>query len=365
MASSVRSRANGTKRKKVKEFGLTLAQSTLCKEHVWASLVEMCEALLVAKEAHGGGGYHFHIFLRLYHKRRVVELREDVLANLSGGDPSSMGPASLHLDTLRNGKHWIKYCTKEDTDPLYINIDEGLFHQSWKIYDFIRNNEIFDSLQPFCRQNPSLINIMRRQHQQYWDKVHSQRFEKQVIQSTFKPNYEITWVREVTDLLATPTPKHLYIFGPTGTGKTTLINNLLLIHKSHIQVPCSKSPFEWSQVDSSVKLIIAADAPPNYVTAHREMILKLCDNQLVSINEKCAPLKRVHFSGSLVIISNYPPEFSLDHAGDASTYDPALLRRFQIINADVNGFLEIKTDIWHVQEETDGPIVISSEEEEI
>jgi len=166
-SESVCVRKRGGK-KAVKDFELTLSRSTLEKAHVFMALEEFCELLVVSQEKHQDNGdglscaNHFHCYLRLYEPDRIVGVREWVGINLFGDEVETY--ESIHISTLRNAKHWIKYITKEDPYPLTKNIDTGMFHQSWKIHKYIRDNEHINSMDPFIRQNPSLLNINNHTH---------------------------------------------------------------------------------------------------------------------------------------------------------------------------------------------------------
>lgn len=339
-------------RKRVRDFECTLSQSTLNKDHVYYALEALCSKLLVAEEAHFDGGRHFHIYIRMDKSARcnIIELRSLIESNLYPGEDSS---ESIHISSVRNAKHWIKYCTKEDTDPKFKNVDVGLFHQSWKIWDYVRSNERFDMLHPFVRSNPSLCNILSRQHAQYWsDRRHKEFCNKQV---EIIPDNEVEWVRRGdNDFQA---HKHIYLWGSTGVGKSTWIGARCRAVAGVVYVPCGMTPFEFSDVDFDTKYVIANDAPSGYLRQHRSTLLQLCDNAMVSINAKLRPLKQVLYSGVVVVVSNFEPDA-----------DEALLRRFSVIEADRYAVQKIVCPKTEIPEDVQETICISStsdEEEEV
>lgn len=330
-------------RKRVRDFEITLSQCTLYKDHVFFGLEELCSELLVAQEAHFDGGKHYHVYAKTEKKYKVVELRELVEVNLWGEDP----PGSIHISSLKNSRHWIKYCTKEDTEPKFKNVDPNLFHQSFKIYDYVRRNEEFDRLHPFIRQNPCLTNIVEKAHAKYWGQVQNKLWQRADV--AYEPDRTIDWVGRMS--LFAENGKHIYLWGGTGVGKSTYVNWLARRRGSSVCfLPCTTSPFEFSEVASGPRLVIAPDAPAGYLLSHRSMILQLCDNSLVSINVKCAPIKQLVFKGQLIVVSNFAPEG-----------DEALLRRFIVIEANeyaVQQKVQVKEE---VPEEVDETITISSE----
>lgn len=236
---------------------------------------------------------------------------------------------------------------------MYKNMDTGTFHQSWKIHEFVRSNREFDQMHPFCRQNPSLINILRRTHADYWNKDTLRQHSLAVTHRPVKPAYHVAWVQRVCAALGLR--RHVYLHGPTGIGKSVLLTHYALTQRT-VWLPCAASAWEFGDLDNNSTLAIAGDAPANYFDSHRSTILRLCDRDPVSINVKCGSFKSVVFKGSLVIISNFGPPL-----------DPAFARRFEVIEADCDGFLSEK-----LEEEIEipsspscsSPIFISSSEDE-
>lgn len=215
-------------KKAVTQFELTLARTSLTKTHVFYALEEFCQSICVSEEQHSeefeGGLHrstHFHCYLQLHKPSRIVELRGLVGTNLFGDEEENW--ESIHLSTLRNPKHWIKYITKEDTHPTFKNMDTGLFHQAYKIHKFERENKEFDTMHPFCRQNPSLINILRKTHCEYWNKRTLTKHSLAVTHRPLQPAYHVGWVRAAQHALASRL--HLYLWGPTGVGKTVLLTH--------------------------------------------------------------------------------------------------------------------------------------------
>lgn len=337
-------------KKAVKHFELTLARSSLSKAHVFSALEEFCQSICVSEETHTEEGLHssqhFHCYLFLHEPSRIVDLRGIVGINLYGDEMETW--ESIHLSTLRNPKHWLKYITKEDPYPMYSGLDSGMFHQAWKIHNFVRNNEVFDTMHPFLRQNPSLINILRKTHAEFWTKKTLIQHAQAVTRRPVWPAYDVDWVHRAT--MALSQRKHVYLYGPTGVGKSVLLTHYALA-LSAVWLPCAGSAWEFGDVENNTRLAIAGDAPSGYFDSHRSIILRLCDRDPVSVNVKCGAFKSVVFSGSLVIISNFPPPS-----------DPAFLRRFEVIFAEENGFVSSKEEVIEIPSSpSDTEVWISSD----
>lgn len=207
-------------------------------------------------------------------------------------------------------------------------------------------------MHPFCRQNPSLINILRKTHAEYWNKETLRKHSVTVTHRLVRPAYHVGWVLRVTAALGLG--KHVYLWGATGLGKSVLLTHYALTHRT-VWLPCAASAWEFGDLENTTTLAIAGDAPANYFESHRSTILRLCDRDPVSINVKCGAFKSVVFKGSLVIISNFGPPL-----------DPAFARRFEVIEADCDGFYTEKEEdaIEVPSSPSDTEIWISSSEDE-
>lgn len=340
--------------KKVKDYELTLSRSSLEKTHVFLALEEFCELLIVSQEEHEDSGdgvlrpTHFHCYMRLHEPDRIVGVREWVGLNLFGDEVQAQ--ESIHLSTLRNAKHWIKYITKEDPYPMVKNVDSGLFHQSWKIHNYIRNHEVINGMDPFIRQNPSLLNILTRMHTEYWNGRRHERHCETIRRRPVQPNYAVDWVRQAGETLCQH--KNLYLFGHTGVGKTVLVNYLTTGNCGTVFLPCGTSNWEFGDLTSQTAYAVAGDSPLDYLLQHRSTILRLLDKDPTPLNVKCGQFKTVIFEGIFVVVSNFPPP-----------EDPALRRRFVIIHADCNGVQEVKPEVETIQEDIPEVIEVSSDEE--
>lgn len=328
-------------------FGLTLSQSTLDKWHVFYTLEGLCDSVLVSREVHEDGGYHYHAYLHTKEKDRITGIR-DHLATTFYGDQT---PESIKIETLRNADRWIKYCTKEDCDPIYVGMDSSKFHQSWKINSYIRGNESFNPMDPFIRQNPQLSNIIYKMHTHYWNR----KYAAHIPTLPVRIDQTVDWAnRAIKNILE---KSHMILSGKSGVGKTALLREFC--EGQVAWLPCGDTTFEFSQVSSTTTFVIAGDAPENYLRKHRSTLLQIADRHITSINEKCGPIKAVAFRGAVIIVTNYD-------WWEQYVQDEAIRRRYDYIICNEKAWVpraRIKVEV--PEEVPEGEtIYISSEEED-
>lgn len=323
-------------RKAITDYELTLSSCDLPKRHVFHSLEDYCQGILVSEEEHHPcpdlaegevhGQTHFHCYLQLKVRSTIETLRPTVAISLGGGEPYE---GSIHLSGLRNRNHWIKYCTKEDRSPLYRGVDTSLFHFSYKMYDYIRRNPVFDPLACFVRQHVQYTNIIRSAHQ----KFHADRTRKALLETrTFYPDDRVEWVRKALETLHTG--KHLLLWGDTGCGKSVTVKWFLERKYSLENVcylPCSDNSFEFSNLDDNSQVAYADDINRDYFDKHRQSLLRLLDGGLVTINPKCDRIRQFTCSAQFIFCSNY---------NCIECTDTAILRRLTVIHVSGNGFSE-------------------------
>ncbi len=323
-------------RKAVKDFELTLAQCKLDKHHVYYALDELCLGLIVAQEVHhpcptfSEGQVerenHYHCYLQFEIGVTIEEIRPTIASTLGGGEAYE---GSIHLSSLRNRVHWIKYCTKEDTTPLYRGVDASLFHFAYRMHDYICRNPKFNSLDVFIRQNIQYTNIIRKAHAEY----HSDRTRKGLLETrTVYPDVGVKWVREALEALYAG--KHLLLWGDTGIGKSVTVKYFLEV-KYQLQdvayLPCGDNSFEFSQLDDNTCVAYADDINTDYLVKHRQCVLRLLDGGLCTINPKCDRIRQFTCKAQFIFASNY---------NCIECTDTAVLRRLCVIHAVGNGFSE-------------------------
>ena len=88
-------------------------------------------ALFAAETHDDEAGVHYHCYLHAVDKVKTEKLYDSLVGALFFREETQ---ESVHTTSLlRNAKHCIKFCTKEYTDPLVHNIDQGMFQHAYKI----------------------------------------------------------------------------------------------------------------------------------------------------------------------------------------------------------------------------------------
>jgi len=284
----------------------------------------------------------------MHRKYRIVELRELVGLNLFGDEMETW--ESIHISTLRNPKHWIKYITKEDTEPMYKGVDVGGFHQAWKVWNYVSRHPDFNPMDSFIRQNPSLTKIIHAAHADYWTRKAVKTYNESLKDMPVLPDVKVAWVRESLDALMEG--KNVFIHGRTGIGKTVLARYVSKFFNEVIHLPCEKTAWEFGGLTTTCDLVIAGDVPCSWFDDHRTSLLRIADRTPLAVNVKAAGYKMIVPRCQLLVISNYEEYL-----------DPALQRRFTTICAKDNGFLPAPTHI-EIPEDMEETIEISDTEEE-
>lgn len=327
-------------KKSCSDFELTLSDCKLDKLHIYYSLEQLCNAIIVSQERHTRcpllpesehAGFHFHCYLNTHSKWKYEALREVISVNL---ESDSAYEGSIHISTLRNKKHWIKYITKEDPCPAWRGVDTGDFHFSWKYNTYCTSNELFNGLDPFVRQNVQYSRIIRDSLNTLQEQRKVQSWSEHMVENkTVSYDEDIPWVQEVLQWWQTGTQNGLLIIGQTGVGKSLLIKQLLIESgKRHIRLPCTNRIFEFSEVTNDCEIAFADDINMSYIDDHRQILLQLLDGGPLSIDPKCGPIRSICFRGKIILCTNFD-----------IVLDSALQRRIKVISAIQDGYLPTQT----------------------
>lgn len=340
-------------RKRVHDFELTLSNCFLDKLHIYYALEELCNGIIVSQERHTGcplfpeqhAGFHFHCYLNTIDAWKYEALRDVISSNLES-ETSYKG--SIHISSLRNRKHWIKYITKEDTSPAWRGVDTGDFHFAWKYYTYVNGDDRFNAMDSFVRQNVQYTRTIR----DAMDTTQGEKRKQAWIQSSgltcpVKYNVHCEWVHTVLRWWNNPnSPKGLIIRGETGLGKSTVVKQILYESGvNFVRLPCGNRVFEFSNIDNDCAIAYGDDINDEYFTVRRQKLLELLDNGPVAIDAKCEKIKNITFTGRLIFCTNYN-----------FTIDPAIWRRIRYVWALEDGTLR--------REKEDEVIEISDTEED-
>lgn len=300
-------------------FAITIPRCDYGRQFLYSHLKDCAEALVVSQETHEDGAPHLHVYLRSREKWLLADLREYVLELLSSVSDEPYAGA-CDIQKLRREANWLRYITKEDTEPILYNVSSSQCHQSYRIFRLISCGPVLSRYHSFFRAQPHLLPRVMEMHTEYWgDQSRIESIDFRVI-----PDLRAIWCRQAIGALSRG--EHLYLHGGAGLGKSVLVNAYIKARKLYppyvAYLPCGTTEFEFSSVRPVTTIILASDAPDSYIQLHRSRLLTLCDRGFVSINVKCAPIAQFRSSAQVVIVSNYPiPE------------DAAVERRFTQVHA--------------------------------
>lgn len=342
-------------RKRVCDYELTLARSSMDKKYIFYALSDITNGLIVSLEYHSDRSVHYHCYLELNEKMLICELRDVIIELLiesleddveeGGGEvvdpniPRSQWGAeaaaeratnlpSIHLSALRNKRCWITYITKEDEEPLYKNVNVSGFHFNFKMRNYVKNNEIFNPLDTFVLTYVNYTNIIQRAHAYYWSNQALIEYANEELYVV--PLCTVKWVADA--MFAFEKLANIFVHGSTGIGKSVLAKFLSRKFKPTdvVYLPCRDSGFEFSSINKDTRLVIAEDVGVKWLEQHRQQLLIGLDKGVLAINVKCSSILQVRIKAQFIILSNFPP-----------VADPALYRRLTVIEALEDGFQKV------------------------
>jgi hypothetical protein len=222
-----------------KHIGLTYPQCDLTRERVLESLRSLVgnkyRGAIIAQEKHADGGFHIHAYLCLSRPRNF---RDASLFDIDGFHPNIQG--------LRSPKHWVLYVQKEDTAPLVDGNVETLLGSAppkQRVSDAIAarldagatRDEIYAEFPGFYLMNKRKVDEMcewivaKRLNtgKKDWSECLARLIDAR--QQPMEPETQIELAEWLIDNVKTERKlrqKQLWLTGPPGCGKTTLVMNL-------------------------------------------------------------------------------------------------------------------------------------------
>lgn len=215
---------------RAKNVALTYPQCDLDKRDVFDRLRAQGGAdltgLVVAVERHADGNPHLHCFLRY---AAPLSTRDPRYFDLDGHHPNAQ--------SCRSPRAWLRYCFKEDPEPLYFGVDPpGQGQSGERQSDLIaRRLESGDTLAQVCQTNPGflLLNMRKALEFQSWvarESLRRQKSDYSLVSGLQGANDGSRPIaRWLNENIRKPRPlrqKQLWLFTPPGAGKTTLVMQL-------------------------------------------------------------------------------------------------------------------------------------------
>ena len=180
------------------------------------------EQYIIAEEKGCGNFIHSHVYMKTKNNWLLDNLSGVIRVELENYQPQTV--YLMNVETTRNAKKWIKYCTKEDTDPIVSNIDLDLCHDNFLMFDYIKNHETLNPFDYGVNRYQTAFKKRRLEewHATYWDsKIKKARFEH-ADHEIPKGEKHDEWLQKAKN----STKKGVYIWGPAGTGKSQLVWSL-------------------------------------------------------------------------------------------------------------------------------------------
>lgn len=216
---------------RAKNVALTYPQCDLDKQFLFDWLVTRCgddlAGILVAVERHADGNTHFHAYLRF---QSSFSTRDSRYFDVDGHHPN--------VQACRSPGNWIRYCLKEDPEPL----SQGMDLQSYRgqprerLTDIIaRRLESGDTLGQISQSNPGFLLLHMRKALDYksflaLESIRRSKANWGNVSHLLHGDDDNRPLAEwLNGNLFTERPlrkKQLWLHSPPGAGKTTLVMNL-------------------------------------------------------------------------------------------------------------------------------------------
>lgn len=212
-----------------KNVALTYPQCDLDKQYVYEQLLrrggDNLAGLLVAVERHADGNPHFHAFLRF---NDALSTRDPRYFDIDGHHPNAQ--------SCRSPRAWIRYCLKEDPEPLSRGVELGPQSTGERLSDVIaRRLDSGDSLAQICQVNPGFLLLNMRKALDFQSFATRQRIRREKsdynLVSPVRPGNAgsgplAEWLNGNIRTERPLRSKQLWLHSPPGAGKTTLIMEL-------------------------------------------------------------------------------------------------------------------------------------------
>lgn len=214
---------------RAKNVALTYPQCDLAKQHLYDALRLRCGdnlvGCLVAVERHADGNTHFHAYLRF---SEVFSSRDSRVFDIDGHHPN--------VQSCRSPRSWIRYCLKEDPEPLSFGVELTQGGSGERLSDLIaRRIDSGETLAQIRESNPGFLLLNMRKALEY------QSFAARTALRGTKLDYGLVqllrpgnpdsgplaeWLTNNLRRERALRTKQLWLHSPPGAGKTSLVMEL-------------------------------------------------------------------------------------------------------------------------------------------
>lgn len=336
-----------------REFLITIQNFVGTHNDVSLAILPLVTKFVIGREENDeNDGYHFHCYVYTIREHPVInELRERLRLRLFPNMPRHLVSLNIKsLDKPKDVTSAIHYVSKADRYVRLLNVPERKCHLYFRTHSWIRKNPVFDEMHHFVfefviskkNRKDDLLSL----HQNYWGEValqakllrHQQQGREFLDTHILLPGQWVSdlheWCTAVLLLpldrpLENPKEKNLFLHGPPGYGKTRTLESLLPELLTRAYFPTSAGQFLFTGLRRNHKAIYFCDACPEVweLLPIREVLLRVTEGNLVSVELKHRDPVNVEFYGPVIIVSNFDPPMN-------EGFHRAFHRRFTIIHAD-------------------------------
>lgn len=262
---------------------------------------------------------HCHCFLNFREGYYLSEIRSVFLnSGLLVND-------NFDVQTCRSSRNVKKYITKEDINALH-NCSVDQLHLVFQTHHWVVRNKYFKYTDPFVVQHANRYRFLIEYHQDFW--INRLTFLKfYPFEGRFN-NWADNCIEWWNNFISTTgrKRKQLYVRGPTGVGKTSLIEKLIgSYNMSFVYYPdVGKFMLDSYRADFH-RIILFEEFNLQYYP--EDFLKRLCEGARYAFPVKCKSSKLVVHNGPIIFVSNNDNNFS-----------DAMLARLEIVEAETPWF---------------------------
>lgn len=210
------------------QFFGTLPHSNVSKREVGIALALLGDDFLVSQESHEDGTPHLHFVSITRDPYQYTEFAMVI---------TEYGLGAPHIEGIKKLKDVVRYCCKEDIEPLYDG-DRVKKCLPWHTNagKWVRAHPTFNHYDAFVMSLPVATPALKRMHNDYWGDRGD--VEGMVVSSAlaypWPPSGLRTWERDVKEWVEVSFVNNrvhkmpqLFLTGEPNVGKTTLMQRLL------------------------------------------------------------------------------------------------------------------------------------------
>lgn len=335
-------------------FAVTIPFTNVQKDLAFYCLEGVCEQLVISQEYHQNGLIHHHLFLKTVKRFTRDDIKQLIELIYDLNEPHQN--EKIYVNTVRNVKNYLAYITKEDDQPLFkgFNIENRLSFY-FRTIKWAKSVNEYDVSDPFILSHPQYYKLLKEVFIKIKEKTRKSNFKLKRLRSiqfaqNKNPNWKekvLNWWNDWAEKGYKHKKKQLYLYGPSNTGKTTFINDLLrngIIHnkeeneldESEIEIqiyrPTPSEPkYAWQSFDKSRYNIMVIDE--FYIDEYNiaDMKRALAGEVFVS-NTKFGESKNIQLQIPSILISNLAPPPTNNN--QTSNKYQGFSERLEIINAN-------------------------------